>query len=333
METQEQPSPVSSDHSESTSDVAQSQHPPEIVREIHHHHYDRSGYSLSRILGGGILILLGLGFLADSLGWMEVNVNVWQLWPILIILFGLSILSRKGWISWIISSVVGLLILGLVAWAIVGASSFSTPATETSQVEIPILESVTAVDLAIDSGAGTITMNSGGVLAVSGEYTSNFAELEQTSEIQNGRQDVGLMIHGKWQGWRSPRNDLDLLLNRDLLYNLSIESGATDMDLDLTEISAEKIAIDTGASNLDLRLGDLVSSEVVVDAGASSVTVSLPRTVGVRIRIDAGLSSQEFPELRKEADGVYVSEMYQTAEKNIELQFDLGVSSVTIEWR
>lgn len=315
--------PVSESSSESTP----------AVKEIHHHHYEKSGYSLSRILGGAILIIIGLGYLADSLGWLEINVNVWQLWPVLIILLGLSILSRKGWVSWVVSSLVGLIILAVVVWALVGDGTVGSRTTELTTVAIPTAESVNAIDVAIDTGAGSLTVNAGGDQAVSGEYKTNYAELSQSSEVKDGRQAIQLTIDGKWHSWRPQNNELDLNLRTDLPYSLAIDSGASDLELDLTEIIAEKVLIDTGASELDLTLGDKTSSEVSVDAGASSVAISLPRTVGARIQVDAGLSSQDFSEFSKESDGVYVSANYQTAEKKVEIQLDLGVSDVDVEWR
>ncbi|MBI5621564.1 hypothetical protein HY933_01710 [Candidatus Falkowbacteria bacterium] len=46
------------------------------------------------------LVVLGLAFLARNLGWL--SVDIWSVvWPVLIILLGLSLLSKKGrWNCW-----------------------------------------------------------------------------------------------------------------------------------------------------------------------------------------------------------------------------------------
>ena len=52
----------------------------------------KKGYG--RILGGVILVVLGLTFLSENLGFYAFH-NIWKFWPVALIAIGLSVLSEK----------------------------------------------------------------------------------------------------------------------------------------------------------------------------------------------------------------------------------------------
>ena len=46
-------------------------------------------------VGGWILIVLGLAFLANNFGWISWH-QLWKWWPVLLIAFGASIVFQRG---------------------------------------------------------------------------------------------------------------------------------------------------------------------------------------------------------------------------------------------
>lgn len=309
--------------------------PTEPVREVHYDRHDRGQSSLGfgRILFGGLLILVGLAYLGNSLGWFTVDVDIWQLWPLMIIFLGLSILSRHGWISWVVGSLITLVVLGGVAYVVfVGSPAQRTVTTETIAVAKEAGAEQATLD--IDAGAGSLTLQSGATDAVNGTFESNVTTVSKTSSLTNTTQAIGFNMRGHWRGFGSTKNSLDLKLNQDLLYEVNVDSGAMDMNLDLAEIKLTKLTVDTGASSLNLDLGDRVDrSDVLVKAGASSVDISLPKTVGARVDVQAGLTSKDLEDFTKIGDTTYESANYGSAEKKISIELDLGVSSLNVHWR
>ncbi len=71
----------------------------EPKQEIHHHYYAKNPYrfDFGKLSFGLFLIVLGILYLSKNLGWinLDFNFNVWQLWPLLIIFAGLSLLTGR----------------------------------------------------------------------------------------------------------------------------------------------------------------------------------------------------------------------------------------------
>ncbi len=303
------------------------------VQEVHHYHHDKKGgFSLARLLFGGILILIGIAYLGNSFGWFSVNVDFWQLWPILIVFLGLSILSRHGWVAWVVGSLVTLIVLGGVAYAIFVGFPVRDLSSETISVDRSTEVSEAKINIA--TGAGELTLRGGSDKLADGTFTSNVTTLTKSETIRETVQELDLEMRGQWRGFGSTRNELSLNLTKDLPIDLSIDSGAMDMELDLAEVVVKRLSIDTGASSLDLVLGDRADqSDILVKAGASAVTIAVPRSAGVRLTIDAGLTSKTFEDFTRVDENVYESDGYAEAAKKIDIELDLGVSSLTVNWR
>lgn len=85
-----------------------------VVTEVHHHHYGR-GTSFGSVFFGVLLIFFGFLYFARGAGWINPNINLdlSSLWPLLLILAGLSMLSRGGWVGGLIALLVTLIVIGI----------------------------------------------------------------------------------------------------------------------------------------------------------------------------------------------------------------------------
>ena len=98
------------------------------VKEIHHHHYKKPGSFFGRLVWGLVVIFIGLIFLAQNVGLVppvQVGAFFATFWPVFIILAGLSILARGGWVLGVISSIIMLAIFALLFAWFLGAPVFS----------------------------------------------------------------------------------------------------------------------------------------------------------------------------------------------------------------
>src|SRR5690554_843558 len=116
-------------------------------------------WNAGSLFWGLLVILIGGLMLLDNIGVYDFDIaRIWQLWPIIIIGIGISMLSLKGWLAGLLS---GLLIVGTLA-AIVYVTSFeqnttSGEAKTVSQViAAPDLPADTASELIIDTGATSL---------------------------------------------------------------------------------------------------------------------------------------------------------------------------------
>lgn len=308
---------------------------PPTEAEARSRHRDYGGFSMGRVFVGTILILIGLAYLLDSLGIWDVNIALkWDyLWPVLIILLGLSMLSGRG----LFSMVTGLLFTILAAVAIVylfiNTGTVNQGSIETKTISVNKLAAAKSGVVAIKLGAGTINIAGGTVKLVAGTHKSNFAKLQIESELDDATQRVMMQAENKGLIIGKNFNNLDLRLNSKIPIEIKVDSGASKLDFDLRKLRPESVEIDSGASSIDLSLSPLVDDcEYQIDAGASSIDVTIPEELGVKLRLKSGLTSKSLPRFEKQGDQLYVSKNYNDSVKQAEIDLDVGASSLSVDW-
>lgn len=289
----------------------------------------------SSIFWGFAFIFVGLLLLLDNLHLITVHFNnLWQLWPILVIGTGVSMLSLRGWLSGIISFVLAIA-FGVLAYLVAVENPYFT-----TQGEQTIVDGSAAVvndkelDLTLRTGAMEVSITStptqSGYLA---QLWSNHLTLEQSkTESRDGVRYVILETPSKSAWWRGiGESNLVLEFTRQLPVSLHIDAGASSITGDVSAVQLRTMTIKTGASSVAIRFGALQSRQnVTVEAGASSVEFALPKSIGVRVETDKGLSRTDFEGIDKVADGVYESAGFASAERQITIDAKMGVSSFEI---
>ncbi|MFA6553457.1 MAG: toast rack family protein [Patescibacteria group bacterium] len=312
--------------------------PKETVKEIHHHHYpEKTRFQFGRIVVGLIIIFVGVVYLAQANGWAGLNVNLdWdRLWPLIIVFIGLSMLGGKGWMSGTIGIIITIAILAIAALLIFTPANGTNTSVTTDTIAIAKDAAATSATVEIKAGAGTLNIKGGATDLVNGTLESNVTKATTESSLNNSIQTVTIKEDSiSWHGVGHKTNALDLMLTETLPITLSLDTGAMSINLDLKQVNAEAITINTGASSMDLALGDIPAlTRLTIDGGASSFNISLPEGVGAKITIDAGLSSKNFPNFKKIDENNYETENYSTAQKKIDMDLDVGVSSINLNWR
>lgn len=294
------------------------------------------GWDMSRIFWGLLLILVGLLALLDNLGVVTVQYqNLWQLWPLLIVGWGVSLLNIKGtWWS-VVSVLLMIGTLGFVAWAAIGTVPLrEVESTEQSQRVEKASGTINRLDVSVEAGAGTIMIGPGASeTPVEAVLRSNVATLNVDSSSDRTTQKVDISIEGNQMWWTgNMRNDLDIQLSRQLPVYLKVNTGASDLDADVSKVLLERLDIDLGANSSVVTLGSLVDLvDVKLSAGASSVTLRVPKDSGVSVKLDEGVSSQDLDDLEDKGNGSYETAGFNTASKKITIRGDLGASSFTLE--
>ncbi|PIS40395.1 MAG: hypothetical protein COT26_03470 [Candidatus Kerfeldbacteria bacterium CG08_land_8_20_14_0_20_43_14] len=303
-----------------------------VVKEIHHHHYGRKGPG--RFFFGLFVIIVGLMFLGRAAGWLpqDIHINWSWVWPLVIIFIGLSILSCRGWFSWISGSIITILVLLLVAWMIFG--NLGDKNLINQEVGFDKSANVTRAVVNLKTGATKLNIKGDSSKLLTGNFGSYNLDLKQQEETKDNVQNITLETTSSWKWFTSSKNTIDLQLTNDLPVSLNIDSGASDMDLDLTNIMAKVVDVDTGASTFNLTLGDkadLVS--INVDAGASTINITLPKILGAKINIDADATAKNLTDFDKIDDKTYESKGYAAATKKVNLDFSQGASTLNVNWK
>jgi len=292
---------------------------------------------LSGAFAGLTIILVGFAYLFKALGIITFSFNLLNLWPILIIYFGLSLLSKRSVASEVIAVITILLVLFLVFFSISNppVNDYSPQAINTP-ISVNIEEGITKGEVDLQAGAGIININGGAEQGklVQGNVVSNVMGIKTLSGVFDNIQAVSIiptdnvdLLEG------DPHNVLSLNLTNDLLLDFIFQGGAAELNIDLTSVSAENVKIDTGASDLNLKLGNKVSSNVEINAGASVINITLPNDIGVMLTVDSGLSSKTLKGLVMEDDKVYKNPNYDSMDKKINIDISMGIASLNIDWQ
>jgi hypothetical protein len=308
---------------------------------------------------GGIFLLQNLGFV-DAAVWRRIL----HLWPILLILVGIDMIARDRFTGLARSLFVALVvvaalaIVGFAAWA--GAVSPLAGPIE-SRSFAPPLDGAKQLNVTVNVGGGDLNV---GALADGDDVA---ARIDLTSlrdafppPTYRVRGDVGELIISNMTDRRGPEHAGPALgslggahgsvqLRRDRPTDLRLRAGATHAALDLRGVALTRLTADVGASSLLVQLPEPAGQlDMRIRGGASGIAVEIPPNVPASIRINGGLSSIAIDENRFvrsdrardtghwSADAfvagrrTYVSSDYERAPRRIDLQIDMGASSVEI---
>lgn len=298
----------------------------------------RRSWNIAPVFWGLLLVLLGILFLLQNLQLATINFGVlWQLWPLLIIAAGISILPVRGWVSALTVSVLIAVSLGLIALAALGVigPAFNRPVA-TSDISVSrSSDDLQNAAVSVKSGAGKLNVASdNGERLVQATLQSNFTRVEQTSRQDGSTQRVDIRLANDTAWWvGNYQNDLDVTLTESLPIDLKIDAGASRIQADLSRVMLRRLELDSGASDIDITLGPKQNAmDVGLDVGASSLRLKVPRSAGISVKVDAGLSNTDLPQLKKVGEGEFKSENYDAATQKITITGDLGLSNFELSY-
>lgn len=284
-------------------------------------------------LGATILIVLGVVFLLNNLGYLPWGIwgTIWRFWPVLLILAGVNffLAGSRPWLMLVITIIV---LAGVFfgAWAMAGSNAPVTPATTSFSQP---LGSATRVEVQVDFGAGKLVTGSlpyGSDKLAAGEVSEG-AVRDATLNGGVARLRLTMPATGWWVPG-APSANWKIHLTRQVPLDLVFKTGANESEFDLTDLMVASFTLETGASrNLVMLPANAGTTRASIKAGAADIKVIAPASVAVRIKTDAGISSVDIDQTRFPRSGdYYVSPDYAAAINRIDLEVKAGAASITI---
>lgn len=290
----------------------------------------------------GILVTtVGIIVLLNTFGVLEWTVwlDMWRLWPVLLVLFG---------VKFIFPAIHPLLVFLISAVVIAGAILFAFTASEnnlfdsdftTFTYDLESNDEADALVLNLDFGAGTLRVRP--LVAtddrlVAAEFFDDEDDIEVTSEINNGTQEVTMQLDTNqfpFFGRSGSGREWTVYIHPDVETALSIDGGAGRFDVDLENMNVTEFDINVGAADLSVTTpaaAGHVSGDI--KAGAADIRVTVPDGTDARINNDSGVSSVDISSSRFPKTGdVHESEGYNSATNRLDLSIGAGVSNITVE--
>ena len=295
-----------------------------------------------QLFWGFLLLCMGVLFLLVR---YDVIINdfgfVWDIWPLIFILWGAKVIFKNEYIRPVINAVfgifLGLMIFGVIhnIFASVEWSDYDYHRASRHEVYNQELDpNVTRAELDFKSGAGIFQINGGSNELIQGETYGNMADYDFTCDQTDDMAYIELryqrtrfnLFKGKF------RNRVDLNLSTVPVWDFKLNFGAAKAKFDFSDLKVKDIDINTGAANVWMKLGDKYSwTNVDVDMGVSGLKIEIPEDSGCRLYGDMVLISKNIRGLSKRQSGFYETENYDYAKNKIEIKIDGGVSSLSVD--
>jgi hypothetical protein len=310
----------------------------------------RDGWGLSRVMDGIGTVILGLVLLGNTTGY--ISWSVWlvllSLWPVLLIAAGIAIVGKalnQSWIRAISPLLIWATMAYAVATALTGQTGYRpiTPLVFTQPAQAFALQEplggLKTATLTFDGGAGDIAIKSttGDLITATGRSPFGAPALEvkrsgDSADVSFGLGDNRTTVVGP--GFTA--GQVAVGLNDQVLWDATLNTGATNLQADLSDLQLSSLTLKTGVSSADLRLGAVPMGQssvpVSLKAGVSSVTIRIPKGANARVRSSSGLSSLDVSDdFTKNSDGTWIAGNSASSSAYYDISVESGVGSVSIQ--
>ncbi|MEN8224747.1 MAG: DUF5668 domain-containing protein [Bacteroidota bacterium] len=289
---------------------------------------------------GVVLILLGVLYLLKKFDVIWFNWrDIVALWPLILILWGVSLLPIKALYKLFASFLAIIIMLSLIyfnpgkwhsGWFWIG-DFVKKESAEINQSE-SIHENSEYAKLELTAAAGTYIVAGVTEELVDFKHVGDSGTYYMRTTVEDNRHKVHIgpeSHHNQFVMYRSHK--VEISLNSDLVWDLDLDAGAADIELDLSPFLIDDLKIQGGATSMEIILGDR-SDDVFVDieTGVSSVLIKVPKEVACEVKTNSFLVSKDLPGFDKVSKSTYVSPNFSSSTKNITIRFESGISSFRV---
>lgn len=291
------------------------------------------------IFWGIILIALGLLFTLDNLNLLDFDwYNMWRLWPVVLVLWGISILPAKNIVK------IGLVLLVLagslyymmnnsVHWRDYDYEiSYNHNSQDISQeFTIPYSDSIEFANLNMEIVAGKFLLIDDTASLVDFEKRGSLMDYKYAVTQTDNLVDIDIYIEDDVVLRTHPKNKIAVSLNPQPVWDLDFEVGAADVEFDFSGLKISDLNVDGGAAAITIRLGDTYNdTKVNIETGASALKVKVPKESGCDLKIESVMSGKSIHGFEKVDHGHYRTDNFDQAENKVYLVIETAVSSCSI---
>lgn len=309
------------------------------------------------VFWGVILFTIGMLFLLRNL---DVICFSWRaffsLWPIVLVILGISLLPVKEFIRIILAFIVIILTIVFVANSPEFNSNERWPwdwnwhsdhyndrnwndedeeqADEWNDQQLyeSFDSAINNAVLDLDAVAGEFTVNESSEYLIQFDRQGNMGKYYLEADNAGSAVVLKLTMGDRSFKSRNISNKAIISLHPQPVWDLKIDAGAAKIDFDLSPFKVDRIDVDGGAFDMKLKLGDKHNNtDVTLETGASSVTIEIPESVGCELKTSTFLTSRNLEGFNKTRDGVYQTDGFDSAAKKITIKLDAAISSLIIK--
>lgn len=305
------------------------------------------------VFWGVLLVAIGLIFVLRNLGVFYFNWYAFrQLWPLILVILGIALLPIKGTIRILLSFIVVVIAVIWLAttplryhhndwnwfwhWNDKDDYGYYEDQEEQEWTDQLLYEdydaSIENAVLDLDAVAGKYTIDETSKYLVRFEREGNIGKYFMHADNVGSAVLVKLNMEGRISGGKDMKNEAQISLNPNPVWDLKVDAGAAKIDFDLSPFKIDRMDVDGGAMSVKIRLGDKSeNTDLRINTGAAEVEIEVPENVACDIQTSTILTSKNLQGFNKIGDGFYQSAGYGDMDKKISIRIDAALSSLKVE--
>ncbi|MDP1623527.1 MAG: DUF5668 domain-containing protein [Bacteroidales bacterium] len=297
-----------------------------------------------------ILIAIGILFMLNNFGVLEFGFRtLWSLWPLILILWGISILPIRDGVK--ITALIAVLGLTVIFFNRISERSSwfkfhnfrgfnnmdweedesNTYNYQPQNLSVPFDSLTIKGELKLDAAAGNFFLQGVTSEFLTFEKSGDIGNYSLTTTNEDGRKRINLTLEKSRIRHSVSENKVEIKLSEKPSWNLDFDIGAAEIHMDLRDYKIDTTTIDAGASSIDIKIGDKNPLTVMTfNAGASSIKVEIPKESGCQIKSESFMISKEFEGFTKKGEGIYQTDNFATGKNKIFLTIKTAISKIEI---
>ncbi|GAC1307988.1 MAG: hypothetical protein NVSMB24_20910 [Mucilaginibacter sp.] len=318
-----------------------------------------------KLIPGLVLVLIGAAFLLNNFGYIHFHwINILHLWPLFLVMAGINLVFAHNRTAWATILKISVLIGG---FAIILFGNFgnrfgfwphyrytynnddngdnnddsadsdttSTPAKWGGKANFsePYKPGIKYGRLNISGGGTSYRLNdvSTDLFEADTHGSRNKYDLTDRQDDSTSVLDFHMHNHNGFN-WGSEKNDVNIRLNPNPIWDVNVETGATDLNFDLSKFKVKALKLHGGAASFNVKMGAPLSmTDIEISTGVSSVEVSIPQNAACSIQTDSGLSSNNFDGFNKASDNNFETPGYSAAKNKMYIHISGGLSDFKVK--
>jgi hypothetical protein len=304
--------------------------------------------SYRKIFWGLLLVLIGVLFILKNTGVLFFTWrSMWHLWPVILILWGISIIPVKDWIKLLLSLVtVVITFFAIQQYGPKDNHNWNFEWNDDNDHQNKDLDNVTSYNnimsedydsltkfatLKLNIGVGKFNITDTTYKLIEVKHDNNNANYSMTAKVEDSLTVIDLSLEKGDFNEGKMNNNVNMKLNPNPIWDLDLNVGAAEVDFDLSGFKTRNLKIQGGASDIDLKIGaSLPLTDVKIEAGAASMTLRVPESAGCEIISNTFMSSKDFKGFTKVANQKYQTPNFASSTNKIMINLQAGVARVDV---
>ncbi|MFA5974055.1 MAG: DUF5668 domain-containing protein [Lentimicrobiaceae bacterium] len=304
--------------------------------------------SYRKIFWGLLLVIIGVLFILKNTGVLFFSWHtLWRLWPVILILWGISIIPVKDWIKLVLS----LLTVVVTFFAVQQYgpkdnhkwnfewndnndrdNNDEDNVTSYNNVLSEDFDSLTKyAELKLDIGVGNFKIKDTTGKLIEVKHDNANANYSMTAKEEDSLMKISLSLEKGEFNNGNIRNNVEMKLNAHPIWDMDLNVGAAEVNFDLSGFKTRNLKIQGGASDIELKLGaELPLTDVKLEAGAASITIRVPESAGCEIISNTFMSSKDFKGFTKIGKQLYQTSNFASSTNKIKINLQAGVASIDV---